>query len=193
MNRQQHLLELKRELRRRKAKDDFWEYCLWSDYDFFIIRQGFLKEIAEAMQCVVEGKYKRLAVSLPPRAGKSYITSHLVAWALGRNQSKCYMRNTHTERLALKFSNDIKMIIKSELYISVFGKIEFVKDAAEDWTLKGATTGASYFCAGVGGNITGLGCNGIAIIDDSIKNFEEAASDTQLEKKIGRASCRERV
>jgi len=41
----------------------------------------------------------------------------------------------------------------------------------------------SYFCAGVGGTILGKGCNLAAIIDDSIKNVDEALSEPVLEKK----------
>lgn len=176
-------LELKKEQRCRKSKDDFWTFCLWMDYSFFKSRESFIKDIAETLQHVYNGDIKRLAISLPPRSGKSYIISLFIAWWFGKDQSYSIMRNTHTARLSIKFSNDIKTIIKSELYKKAFGTLEFEKDAAEDWKLKGSKTGISYFCAGVGGNVTGFGCDGVAILDDSIKNFEEANSDLQLEKK----------
>ena len=47
---------------------------MFYDNEFFAKRL-FLKEIAEAFQEVEENKIKSLNVSMPPRAGKSYITS----------------------------------------------------------------------------------------------------------------------
>jgi predicted phage terminase large subunit-like protein len=41
-------------------------------------------------------------------------------------------------------------------------------------------TQPSYFCAGVGGPITGFGCNLLAILDDPIKNIEEALSEITI-------------
>lgn len=152
------------------------------DYNFFVERQSFMKQIAVAMENVFYGRYNRIAVSLPPRAGKSYITSLFACWTIGKDPTLATMRNTHTARLAIKFSNDIKAILKSPLHVSVFDEVEFVKDAGDEWQLKAAKTGVSYFCGGVGGNITGYGCNGLAILDDSIKNFEDASSDLKLEK-----------
>jgi len=175
-------LALLDEQERRMVINSFWSFCIYMNSEFFEERE-FAKGIAQAMQRIFDGTIKRLAVSLPPRAGKSYMTSLFVAWWIGKRRKDAIMRNTHTARLSLKFSNDIKEIIKSSKYIKVFGEIEFTKDAAEDWTVKEAKTGITYFCAGVGGNITGFGCNGVAILDDSIKNFEEASSDLQLEKK----------
>ena len=65
---------LKMCLRLELAKKDFWQFCLFYDREFFIERE-FLKEVAEAFQNINDNKIKSLAVSMPPRAGKSYITS----------------------------------------------------------------------------------------------------------------------
>lgn len=73
-------------LRRRKAKNDFWSYCLYYDPKFFS-RRLFLKHVADAFTRVYDsyqdGVIRRLAVSMPPRAGKSYISSLFIAWMLG--------------------------------------------------------------------------------------------------------------
>lgn len=63
-------------LRKREARNDFWAYCLYHDPKFFAKRL-FLKKVADAFTRVYEsylsGVIRRLAVSMPPRAGKSYI------------------------------------------------------------------------------------------------------------------------
>ena len=176
-------IKLKREDHRRRSKTNFWEYCLWIDYDFFNKRKSFIKEIAEALQQIYDGEISTLGISLPPRAGKSYIASQFISWWYGNDASGSIMRNTHTARLAAKFSNDVKEIIKSSLFTEVFGEHKFVKDAADEWKLDKCTRDISYFCGGVGGNVTGYGADTLAVLDDSIKNFEEASSDLQLEKK----------
>ena len=63
-------------LHKREAQKDFWAFCLYYDPKFFAKRL-FLKKVAEAFMRVYEsysvGIIYRLAVSMPPRAGKSYI------------------------------------------------------------------------------------------------------------------------
>ena len=62
-----------------KAKaGDFWSFCLYWNRDFFIKRK-FLKEVVDVLQLVHDG-YKtgsvvKVAISMPPRSGKSFTTS----------------------------------------------------------------------------------------------------------------------
>ena len=165
-----------------RAENNFWEYCLYHDPDFFKERESFLKEIADNLQLIYERKIKRYSASLPPRSGKSYTVSCFCAWTFGKDSTTSIMRNTHTAGLADTFSNDVKDIIRSEKFRRIFGVFTFVQDKVEQWKLKTAKHGVSYFCGGVGGNVAGLGCRGIAILDDSIKNVEQAQSSLQLQK-----------
>ena len=97
---------LKIELSRR----NFWQFCLFMDNELFGKRL-FLKEIADSLQEVEEGKLQSLSVSLPPRAAKSYITTMFCAWTLGRNPTESIMRNTCTATLYLKFSYDVRNLL----------------------------------------------------------------------------------
>jgi predicted phage terminase large subunit-like protein len=92
------------------------------------------------------------------------------------------MRNSYAANLAEKFSRDIRDgIIPSEKYQEVFEtSISKTSAAVGAWSLQGYTQ-PSYFCAGVGGAILGFGCKTCAILDDSIKNLEEALSETVIE------------
>ena len=84
-------------LQRRAARVELWAYCLYLDGDFFS-RRPVLKTVAEAFERVAraydEGRLRRLAVSLPPRAGKSYLTTVFITWMLGRHPLESVMRNT---------------------------------------------------------------------------------------------------
>lgn len=151
------------------------------DQAFFTPKKKHLKQIAVAFQDVYDGKIKKLAISLPPRAGKSYITSLFCAWLLGKRPEGSIMRNSYASDLAEKFSYDIREIIQKPRYLEAFPSIELKKDkrALQDWAITKSRDSA-YFCAGVGGPITGKGCTLMAILDDPIKNIEEAMSETIL-------------
>lgn len=146
-------------------------------------KRPHLLKIARVLQMVKEGKYRRISISMAPRAGKSYITSMFCAWMLGLTPSGSIMRNSYAETLAYKFSYDVRDIVKSEKYNQVFKGIELSNDkqSVKGWNTNQSKQ-VSYFCAGVGGGITGFGCDLLSVLDDPIKNFEDAMSEVILEK-----------
>jgi predicted phage terminase large subunit-like protein len=153
------------------------------DTSFFTDDKPHLKQIAEAFQAVSDGQIKKLAISMPPRAGKSYITSLWCSWMLGNNSGGSIMRNSYAADLAYTFSYDIRQIVQTDKYLKIFPDIKLKSDrkAIDDWALESSKRGA-YFCAGVGGPITGKGCDIAGILDDPIKNIEEAMSETIIDK-----------
>jgi predicted phage terminase large subunit-like protein len=173
---------IKAEARAEIARRSFWDFCLAIDPDFFH-RRPFLKEIAQAMQDVAEGKINRLAISLPPRAGKSYLASCFSTWMLGNHPSGAIMRNTCTATLYQKFSYDTRAIILSDRYRSIFPTLALAPDKQNlnGWNTDKAIQ-VSYFGAGVGGTIIGFGATLVAITDDLFRSFEDAISETIRDK-----------
>lgn len=169
---------LKQLLRYEICKRDFWAFCCFMDPLFFEARP-FLKEIATAFQQIEEKKIKSLSVSMPPRAGKSYITSLFCAWTIGRNPDRSVMRNACTATLYLKFSYDVRAIVKSDKYRLIFPVVSLADDKAnlQGWSVKQSVQ-VGYFGAGVGGTIIGFGASNVAITDDLYKGIEDALSDT---------------
>lgn len=164
---------LKIELCRRK----FWNFCLHYDPEFFEQRP-FLKEIADAFQEIADGSINSLSVSMPPRAGKSYITSLFCAWIIGKFPKESVMRNTCTATLYQKFSYDVRGIFKSEKYKEIFNaRLSKDKSNLNGWNTDTAKM-VSYFGAGVGGTIIGFGASKIAVTDDLYRGLEDALSDT---------------
>lgn len=175
--------DYRHEIELQICREDFYSFCVYIDPKFYTVGKPHLKEIALAFQQIADGTIKKLAVSMPPRAGKSYITSLFCAWLLGRDIKGSIMRNSYAAKLAEKFSKDIRDgIIINPKYLEVFPTVTLSKNstAVDGWSLKGNTQ-PSYFCAGVGGAITGFGCKSVAILDDSIKNIEDALSETVIE------------
>jgi predicted phage terminase large subunit-like protein len=162
------------------CRRSFYDFCVYMDSSFFTVGKPHLKAIADGLQEVADGITKELAISLPPRAGKSYLTSLFCGWMLGRDPSGSIMRNCYAAKLAEKFSKDIRDgIMINQKYKKVFPGVT-AKGAIDNWMINGNTQ-PSYFCAGVGGPITGFGCKTLAILDDGIKNIEEALSETVIE------------
>ena len=170
--------EIKKILFQELARRSFWDFCLYYDNEFFQ-KRPFMKDIADSFQDIEEGKIKSLSVSLPPRAGKSYITTLFCAWTLGRNPSESVMRNTCTATLYLKFSYDVRNVVKSDQFKDVFPDIRLSDDKSNlnGWNTNHAKM-VSYFGAGVGGTIIGFGASKVAITDDLYRGMEDALSDT---------------
>lgn len=171
-------------LRFELCRREFWEFCVYYDPEFFENRI-FLHTVADAFQEIEEGKIKSLSVSMPPRAGKSYMSSLFCAWTIGRNPERSVMRNTCTATLYLKFSYDVRNIVKSDKFKQVFQGVYLSDDKAnlQGWNTNKAKQ-VSYFGAGVGGTIIGFGADNIAVTDDLYTGLEQALSDTQNDRII---------
>lgn len=166
------------------ARRSFWDFCLYYDHDLFS-KRPFLQDVATAFQQVTDGEIKSLSVSMPPRAGKSYITSLFCAWTLGNNPKESVMRNTCTATLYAKFSYDTRAIVLSQTFREVFPDVRISPDKAN---LQGWNTTQSkmvgYFGAGVGGTIIGFGASLLAITDDLYTGIETALNETANDKVI---------
>lgn len=171
------------------AQTNFYAYCIFMDSKFFTEGKWHLRIFANALQKVADGIIKKLIISVPPRAGKSYTLSLFCSWLIGRgkdNPDTSIMRNSYGASLAEKFSKDVRNIIKSDKFKTIFGELNLKDDqaAVEDWAIDSASQ-STYFCSGVGGAITGKGCKTVGIADDLIKNLEDALSETIIEKTWG--------
>lgn len=173
-------------LRKRGARNDFWAYCLYMDPVFFA-KRPFLKLVSDAFMRVYlsfsNNMIYRLAVSMPPRAGKSYITSLFISWMFGHFPEESVMRNTCADPLYNKLSYDTRDIVRSRKYKEVFPQIKLKADKqnVHGWSIEGARQ-VSYFGAGVGGTIIGFGASMLSITDDLYKSLEDALSDNNNEK-----------
>lgn len=133
------------------------------------------KILADALERVESGNLKRLIVNMPPRHGKSELVSvNFPAYCMGRNKDRSIMAASYGAGLATDFGRKVRNIMDDTDY-----KVLFDTRLAEDAQAKGswATNGrAEYNAVGVGGSLTGKGAS-ILIIDDPVKNREEADSE----------------
>jgi hypothetical protein len=121
-------------------------------------------------------EYKILVLSVPPRHGKSQQCSiDFPAWYLGRNPNKEIITASYSADLAQDFGGKTREKVDSNEYKLIFPEVKLKEDekARGRWRTE---QGGSYTAVGVGGPITGRGAN-ILLIDDPIKNREEAESE----------------
>ena len=144
------------------------------------------KDICERLERfsadVAAGKSPRLMLLMPPRHGKSEIASrNFPAWHMGQYPDHEFIACSYNVSLAMGFSRKVKQIIEDEGYAQVFPGAALDKNnqSTEEWALAGTRGG--YVAAGIGGPITGKGAH-VLVIDDPVKNAEEADSADQREK-----------
>ena len=118
---------------------------------------------------------------MPPRHGKSELASRrFPAWYLGRNKNSQIIASSYSSDLAEEFGRNVRDIIADSTYQDVFSGVELRHDAKAvgRWN---TTTGSIYKAAGVGRGISGFGAD-IFLIDDPVKDHEEADSDTYRDR-----------
>jgi hypothetical protein len=135
------------------------------------------REIIAKLEAVERGEIKRLMLFVPPRHGKSQLaTINFPAWFLGRNPNKEVITASYSGDLAVKFGAQTRELVNSPEYQKIFPGVELKQDdkSKAEWR---TVQNGSYTSVGVGGSLTGRGAN-LMIIDDPIKNREEAESST---------------
>lgn len=140
------------------------------------------KLIIEKLEGIASGKIKRLMVFMPPRHGKSLLSSiYFPAWFLGKHPKKNIIACSYGSELATTFGRQVRNLVASREYQHIH-KIKLAEDsqASGRWH---TDSGGSYTATGVGGSITGKGAD-ILIIDDPIRNREDAESETIRAKTI---------
>ncbi|TFD92193.1 terminase large subunit [Dysgonomonas capnocytophagoides] len=153
----------------------------------FFAKRHFLKKVAAAFMRVYvafsNNMIYRLAVSMPPRAGKSYISSLFISWMFGHFPEESVMRNCCADPLYNKLSYDTRDIVRSRKFNEIFSEIRLKGDKqnVHGWSIEGARQ-VSYFGAGVGGTVIGFGASMLAMTDDLYKSLEDALSDNNNEK-----------
>jgi phage terminase large subunit-like protein len=124
--------------------------------------------LGRVLDRVVSGELKRVMIFLPPRHSKSESVSRIFpAYALHRQPTNMIGLCSYSAQLAEGFSR-----IARDNYVRGGGLLKSDSKSIKEWHTQDR---GMLWAAGVGGPITGKGFN-IGIIDDPIKNAEEAES-----------------
>lgn len=172
------------------ARRDFWEYCKLTAPDFYKESRPFLKDMCYQLQNFYFSDEKVLVINLPPRHGKSRTATQFVKWLFGQSIHNKVMTGSYNETLSMTFAKQVRDTILEEktkgilAYSDIFPntKVKRGESSANKWALDGSEQ-TNYLATSPGGTATGFGCN-IMVIDDLIKNSEEAFNENMLNKQI---------
>ena len=172
------------------ARRDFWEYCKLTAPDFYKESRPFLKDMCYQLQNFYFSDEKVLVINLPPRHGKSRTATQFVEWLFGQSIHNKVMTGSYNETLSMTFAKQVRDTILEEktkgilAYSDIFPntKVKRGESSANKWALEGSEQ-TNYLATSPGGTATGFGCN-IMVIDDLIKNSEEAFNENMLNKQI---------
>jgi len=139
------------------------------------------RALAKVLEKVEKGHIPRLIVTLPPRHGKTELISRrFIPWLLGKGPYRNIIFATYNEPFSQDVGGDCRNIMQSPSFKQVFPKFRFRLGGLSREKLQAAEGGMAAF-VGRGGSITGRGAD-ILIIDDPIKDAEEAMSPTLRQK-----------
>jgi len=141
------------------------------------VHEDICRRIERFVEQVERGESPRLLLMMPPRSGKSEISSrHTPAWVLGKHPEWEIIAGSHTSSLSLSFSRYLRDVMRDPAYTAVFPDaiLDPSSQSVENWNL---TRGGGYLAAGVGTGITGRGAH-VLLLDDLVKDIEAADSLT---------------
>lgn len=140
-----------------------------------------IKKLEQFVRDVRERKSPRLIICLPPRHGKSELTTKkFPAWVLGNNPDWEMIIASYSSDLAEEFSRICRNTF-AEHQDKFKEKLAKDSNSVKEWGLEYRR--GKLVATGVGGAATGKGAH-IAIIDDPIKNREDAQSGLKRQRVI---------
>jgi len=120
--------ELERRNNAKLCQTSLIEFCKHMDPTYIVAPHH--KKLAELLTQVAFGTEDRIAVSIPPRHGKSHLISTLFpAWFLGRFPDKKVLMVSHTGDLAVDFGRKVRNIIADPRYASIFPGVTLAADS----------------------------------------------------------------
>lgn len=181
----QELTKYEDVLKKIRCRDNYMEYVEKVHHGRWV-RGKHLVYVCEKIQLLIEDKLYNefgnkvsiLVVSIPPQSGKSMtITETLPSWYLGKHPNKRVIVGGYNTDFARKFGRRNIAKIK-EFGYDIFN-IKLSKETDEEIEIEG-NIGAALF-RGIMSGITG-NPGDLIILDDPIKNMEEADSDAYKDR-----------
>lgn len=189
------MLDELEQMRRELARRSLLNFVLYNDDRYMVGRHH--KMIAEQLEATLRdvvairnGEMReedsdnlRLMIFAPPRHGKSRMVSQeFPVWAIGNHPWMGVMLTSYSADLVREFGllTRNKMRDNEQLF-----DVSLAEDMsrADRWMIQGGRAESGVMASAVGGQVTGKGAH-IAIIDDPVKNYDEAASLTMRNRNF---------
>lgn len=182
-------MKIKDQIKCELARRSFYEYCRVLYPQFYKKERTYLKEMCDMMQEFYYDDTEFMIINAPPRHAKSFSSTNYVEWIFGKNPEEKIISGSYNEDLSKTFSKKVRNTIATEkigdniVYSDIFNtKIKFGSAEAKKWQTD-TSSQINYLATSPTGTATGFGAT-MEIIDDLIKNAEEANNQTVLEKQF---------
>jgi predicted phage terminase large subunit-like protein len=128
--------------------------------------------ITDAIAAVERGESRYLAVSMPPRAGKTtMIAIYLTVWVLRKHPEWPIMLTSHSPILATSWGRAVRRLATARPELGI--RIASDAGAASEWE---TTAGGTVVSRSIGQSIIGKGAK-VLVVDDPHKGLAEAHSE----------------
>lgn len=127
--------------------------------------------ISEHLMASYRGELPKLIINVPPRCLKSVLVAQIFpAWVLGKDPSAQFIGASYAHSLAERNVMATRRVLQSEMYRRLFPNTHISSDQNQKDYFTTRRAG-QYKGTGIGGTITGFGCN-YMLIDDPISPNE---------------------
>ena len=188
-----------RQIKIAHAKKVFYEFCRLTEPDFYTDRKPHLKILCNTLDDFYYGRliktdgsgdpFMKLMIRMGPQFGKSRTLVNFCKWVFGNNQEERIITGSYGDDPATEFSRFTRdgimeqrgMEKDSFIFSDIFPNVRIKKTDAsvQKWALEGQHF--NYKGVGISGAVTSKGAT-LRIVDDLIKDAEEAMNEAALEK-----------
>lgn len=170
------------------ARRRLWWYCKLMAGDFYTDDREYLRHVCDTLQDFYESDDRILVMCMPPRHGKSRTASLFTEWVFGHDPGAHVITASYNEELSSTFAKTVRNTIQEvkasadiPVYSDVFPdtRVKPGSGSMKLWGLEGGRGEHSYLATSPGGTVTGFGAS-LLIIDDLVKNAEEAYNERRL-------------
>ena len=152
--------------------NEFHKYLIQTSPKTWNLHSPHILLLCKYLQDVADGKIKRLAISQPPRSGKSETLCRFAAFMLEKRSNSNVLCCGYNQSIGRRFSRKTRTILDQRIGLSKNHQ------SIDEWSIDNNSV---YYVGSVNSPKTGIGFN-LVICDDLIKNREEASSPVIIEK-----------
>jgi len=191
------------EIDRANCEDSLYLFLrsAWRYLDSSPWKDGWpVEAVAEHLQAVVDGEIKRLIINIPPRMGKSSITSvALPAWTWAQRDAGPtsgpgvqFLHASYANQLSLRDSVKCRRLIESAWYQERWGDRFSLNSDQNTKSRFSNDKGGERLITSIGAAVTGEGGSIIVVDDPNAANeaFSEATIQTTIDWWDGTMSTR---
>ena len=176
------------------APVDFDSYCQYLEWNreaakrFYLPRRKQLKQVADALQELADGKLDVLAISMPPGVGKTTLAIFFLTWLAGRFPEKPMLTGSHSNSFLRGVYDECVRIMGKEgeyLWHDVFPNIDIERTNAADLAIDIGSPkrfATLQFTSVGSGNAGKVRAEGLLYCDDLVSGIEQALSKERLDK-----------